>query len=107
MEPNGSNLPEISCTTGYVININTAANNVDRDVNKIDSTRNWLMSACLKAPETFRIPTSFDRSMERAVDRFIKFIHAISSIKIAMTENMYMFDRLPVVPGWRPAFQYK
>src|SRR5690348_10447323 len=36
-----------------------------------DSLRNWKINSFLRAPTTFRIPISFARNADRAVERFI------------------------------------
>ena len=52
-----------------------------------DSLRNWPINLCLKAPNVFLTPTSWARVAERAVDKFIKLIHARNKIKIAIPEK--------------------
>lgn len=41
------------------------------------------------APRTFRTPTSAERREERAVERFIKLMHAISNMNKAIDVRMY------------------
>ena len=40
-------------------------------------------------PATFLMPTSFARLAERAVERFMKFTHAMNKINTAITEKIY------------------
>ena len=54
-----------------------------------DSVRNWVISKDLLEPTTFRIPTSLDLVVERAVARFMKLIQAMIRIRMAITENIY------------------
>ncbi len=61
-----------------------------KKVNIRDSPSNCLISWNLSAPTTLRIPISFARVSDRAVERFMKFVHAIKSIKIATAEKIYI-----------------
>src|SRR5450631_4894693 len=61
---------------------------------RTDSKRNCHLRLEGLTPSTFRTPTSFALSSERAVDRFIKFMQAMSMIKTAIQENRYTFSRL-------------
>ena len=54
-----------------------------------DSPRNCFTNDCFCAPRTLRTPTSAERFEERAVDRFIKLIHAISKVNKAMEPRIY------------------
>ncbi len=54
----------------------------------MDSKRNCLNKLILKAPTTFRIPTSLALVAERAVDKFMKLIMATNNIKIAIIEKV-------------------
>src|SRR5215813_10762234 len=54
-----------------------------------DSPRNCLMREDFSAPNTFRIPTSAERLDERAVDKFMKLMHAISKVNKAIEARMY------------------
>src|SRR5215475_11814879 len=49
-----------------------------------DSPMNCLINELFPAPNTLRIPTSAERLEERAVDKFIKLMQAISSVNNAM-----------------------
>src|SRR6202795_695942 len=69
-----------------------------RDI-RMDSIRNCHIRLRGLTPNTFRTPISFALSRERAVDRFIKLIQAISTMKTAIQENKYTLSRLPVGPG--------
>ncbi|MBA7548615.1 hypothetical protein ES705_41079 [subsurface metagenome] len=63
-----------------------------------DSPKNCLISCCLPAPTTFLMATSFVRVIYFAVDRFIKLMHAISSINRERTENKI----IPIIPFVSP-----
>src|SRR6266542_1814670 len=54
-----------------------------------DSPRNCLTNDCFFAPSTLRIPTSAERFEERAVDKFIKLIHAINKVNKAIEARIY------------------
>ena len=54
-----------------------------------DSPRNCFTSDFFSAPNTFRIPTSAERFEERAVDRFMKLMQAISKVNKAMEARIY------------------
>src|SRR5688500_15506060 len=54
-----------------------------------DSPINCLIRDRFSAPSTLRMPTSAERLEERAVDRFIKLIQAISSVKTAIEPSIY------------------
>src|SRR5882672_6579545 len=64
------------------------ARNNERKLTNTDSVKNWVMRLERSEPATFRMPTSFARLAERAVDRFIKFTQAISKIKMAIIEKI-------------------
>jgi hypothetical protein len=49
---------------------------------------NWTISLALLDPRVFRIPTSFARLSDLAVERFMKLMHAIRRIAIAIAENI-------------------
>ena len=57
----------------------------------IDSPKNCPIISILEAPTTFRIPTSLALFMERAVERFMKLIHAIKRMITAIIENRYTY----------------
>src|SRR5689334_5063866 len=61
-----------------------------------DSPINWLISDCLLAPNTLRTPTSAERFEERAVDKFIKLMQAISKVNKAMEPRIYRYVLLTV-----------
>src|SRR6266513_1053483 len=67
------------------IDTNTANTN-EKKLSKTDSVRNCVMRSERVDPATFRMPTSLARFADRAVDRFMKFTHAIIKIKAAITE---------------------
>ena len=56
---------------------------------------NWPISLPFPAPITLRTPTSLARCSERAVERFMKLIQAISSMIHAMNENNFTYVILP------------
>src|SRR6266487_301166 len=60
-----------------------------------DSPRNCATKDFFSAPSTLRIPTSDERLEERAVERFMKLIHAINKVNIAMEARMYKYVTLP------------
>ncbi len=68
---------------------------IESNAIRIDSSRNCIISPLRSVPSTFLMPTSFARFAERAVVRFIKFIHAITSINNATAENIYTYCILP------------
>ena len=85
---------------------------------KTDSPKNCRTSWPLKAPTTLRNPTSLERCKERAVDRFMKLMQAISKTKRAAAKNMTIYlvfpvpnesypipdDRCILKRGWRESF---
>ncbi len=60
----------------------------EKKLSKTDSVKNCVIRCERNEPATFLIPTSFARLAERAVERFIKFTHAINKMKIAITEKI-------------------
>ena len=54
-----------------------------------DSPRNCDIRDFFSAPNTFLIPTSAERLDERAVERFMKLIHAINNVNNAIEESIY------------------
>ena len=75
--------------------VNTKASISPNTLSKTDSVKNCVIRFFLNEPNTLRTPTSFARLAERAVERFIKFTQAISSIKNAMAEKIYTYCILP------------
>ena len=53
-----------------------------------DSSMNWLVILFDADPRVLRIPTSLARLADLAVARFIKLIHAITMMKIAIAEKI-------------------
>src|SRR6185503_527018 len=53
-----------------------------------DSAKNWAMRYLRGDPSTLRTPTSRARFADRAVERFMKFIQAISNMNKAMAEKI-------------------
>ncbi len=49
------------------------------------------MSRDTGAPTVLRTPTSFARLAERAVDKFIKLMHASNVMKAAMALKRYIY----------------
>ena len=80
---------------GKRIRTSTAAQMTAKNVVIIASSMNCWKIAFLMAPETFLTPTSFARFKERAVARFIKFMHAINRIKAAIIENNLTYSIRP------------
>ena len=60
----------------------------DKNKKKTASPRNCLIRYSFVAPTTFLKPISLERFEERAVERFIKFIHAVTIIKKPIARNM-------------------
>ena len=56
------------------------------------SVRNWLIKPKRVAPATFRIPIFFERFIDRAVERFIKLIQAITKINRNDAEKTHVFN---------------
>ena len=56
---------------------------------RIDSPMNCQIRDFFSAPKTFRTPTSADLFEDRAVDRFMKLMHAINNVKRAIDPSMY------------------
>src|SRR3954454_20856038 len=54
-----------------------------------DSPRNCLIREPFSAPNTLRMHTSAERLEERAVERSMKLIHAISKVNRAIDARMY------------------
>ena len=69
----------------------------EASVMRRDSARNCRIRAFRGAPMAFRIPTSFMRTDAFAVERFIKLMHAISTINRAMRESSRTESILPPV----------
>ena len=55
---------------------------------KNDSNMNCKNNCFADAPITFLKPTSLDRSIDFAVDKLIKLIHAISKINAPINDNI-------------------
>ena len=72
----------------------------ENKVSNIASPINCLISVHSSAPTTFRTPTSLARPTDRAVERFIKLIHAISRIKKATRVKSLTYSIRP--PSIRP-----
>ena len=64
------------------------ARTVDITVVKIDSVKNCLISDFFSEPTTLRIPTSFARLADLAVERFIKLIQASINTNKATAEKI-------------------
>lgn len=61
----------------------------------IDSLKNWMIIWTRRAPTVLRKPTSFARLDESAVDKFIKLMQAINSIKNATREKIVTYVPFP------------
>src|ERR1700753_903096 len=70
------------------ITISSASTKAIKVIN-MDSPKNWRIRALFSAPNTFLTPTSAERLDERAVDKFIKLIQAISKVNMAMDPSTY------------------
>jgi len=67
----------------------------------IASPENWATRNGLAAPTTFLIPTSFARFTDRAVERFMKLMQAISMMNTATMLNSLTYSMRP--PAGRPS----
>jgi hypothetical protein len=78
------------------------------DANKKASTINWLTKALLNAPFTLRTPISLPRFVARAVHRFIKLIHAIIKMNMAIRLKSRTYSILPPLtcPFLKLEFKY-
>src|SRR5471030_1225553 len=74
--------------TGNEKDISAAATKNDSKQIITDSPKNWSVSWLRAAPITFRTPTSFARSVARAVVKLIKLTAAIFFIDTATTEKI-------------------
>ena len=63
---------------------------------KRDSPRNCDISCLFDAPVTFRMPTSLDRFVALAVDKFMKLTQAVIRIAKAMIEKIYTVPIFPL-----------
>src|SRR4030095_6015536 len=61
-----------------------------------DSRINGLANDRLLAPNALRTPTSAERFDERAVDKFMKLMQAISKVNKAMEPRIYKYVTLTV-----------
>jgi hypothetical protein len=84
-------LLEMSLKKGITIQAIITATIIENSAINVDSVRNCWIRVLFSVPSTFRMPTSFARFAERAVDKFMKLIQAINKIKIAATEKMYTY----------------
>ena len=64
-------------------------------VRKTDSPKNCQMMLARLAPTNFLRPISLVRFAERAVDKFMKLIHAMSRMNIEIKEKMYTYWMAP------------
>src|SRR6185312_104088 len=62
-----------------------------------DSQKNCTINCFLFDPSVFLMPTSFARFSLLAVERFMKLIHAINKMIIAMMENKRTYSIMPPV----------
>src|SRR5688572_3204326 len=72
----------------------TATIKASNDI-RMDSPRNWRINVFFSAPNTFLTPTSAERFEDLAVERFIKFIQAISRVNNAIEASIYKYTTLP------------
>src|SRR5215207_6238327 len=94
-----SDFPERRLKYGSNNIANTSAMANERKLNNVDSVRNCLIRLYLSEPMTFLNPTSLARLADLAVDRLIKLMHAMISMKHAIAPNnhtnrMSPLDRL-------------
>src|SRR5262249_25830271 len=73
---------------------NTASTN-DSNATTIDSPRNCPINCTRIDPTDLRIPTSFARFSDLAVDKFIKLIHASNRTNNHMTPNIHTYTMTP------------
>ena len=84
-----SRLPDVNeFNTGTISITITTAMISERILRKTDSNRNCRISCFLSEPMVFLTPTSLARLLDRAVERFIKLMQAISSMIKAVTEKI-------------------
>src|SRR4029079_4344328 len=69
----------------------TTAMNEERKLYKNASDKNCLINCALDDPVTLRIPTSLALLEALAVERFIKFTQASSTINTATLPKIYMY----------------
>src|SRR5436190_11876344 len=81
--------PETELKAGNNNSVMVNANTKAIKLMKTDSPRNWRTREPFSAPSTLRIPTSALRLDERAVERFMKLIQAISKVNKAMDASIY------------------
>ena len=65
------------------------------NANKNDSPRNCFMRSYFPAPITFLTPTSLALFDARAVDKFMKLMHAMMSMNKATAEKIYTYCTSP------------
>src|SRR5687768_15769255 len=75
------------------------ASPVDRTVVNMDSVKNCLINDLFSEPTTLRIPTSFARLADLAVERFMKLIQASINTNKATAEKMYTYWIFPFTPN--------
>ena len=80
--------PEIWLNTGSSVHAANRAIVVAVNVMIKDSERNCTIRYLRGEPNTFRTPTSRARLAERAVDRFMKLMHANSNMNMAIKEKI-------------------
>src|SRR6202012_6150632 len=88
-KPMATCFPARSLKYGNKRYTNPKASSMEKSVSITDSTRNWVISHSLSDPITLRIPTSFERRAELAVDRLVKLMQASSRINTANAPKMY------------------
>src|SRR5580704_7187904 len=84
-----NSLPDIWLKKGNNASATKTAIIAAARVTMTDSIKNWAMRYFRGEPNTFLMPTSLALFEDLAVERFMKLIHAINKIKIAMAEKIY------------------
>src|SRR5690349_11594966 len=84
-----NDLPARVLKYGTSVHATTRANTNDSRLMTTDSVKNWLTMFILSDPTTFLSPTSFALLADLAVERLMKLIHAITSIKQATAPNSH------------------
>src|SRR4051812_20538421 len=102
-----SDLPDTWLNNGNIAHATNTAITVAVSVTITDSARNWAIKYLLLEPNTLRTPTSRARLAERAVERFMKLMQASINIKTAITENIYTYSTLPLIPSSRCRLEWR
>ncbi len=82
-------VPATLLNTGNTISIRVIDNTTEAIAINKDSKMNCSANCLRRAPSDLRTPISFARSVDRAVVRFMKFTHAIMSVRNPAVARMY------------------